>query len=317
MAYLDIDNLYKDQQILMLKECYAMEKIHGTSAHLSYSPPKQPLPEIIGEQPDSAESGLAFFAGGGKHEDFVKLFDAEEIKGRIIEIAPPNKKVHVYGEYYGGKMQKMSNIYGVVMKFVAFEVKIGDTWLNVPNAENFCNNLGIEFVHYRRIPTTMEAIDAERDAPSEQAIRNRMGEHHREGIVLRPLEEITLNSGKRVIAKHKRDEYRETNTPRKVISEEKLKVIENAKAIANEWVTHERLNHILTRGVVEATIENTGKIIALMTDDILREAEGEIVDTPDARKQIGRLTALMFKQHLHNELCAEAEILDPNNMPTA
>jgi len=39
MAYLDIDNLYKEQRILMFKECYAMEKIHGTSAHLSYTPP--------------------------------------------------------------------------------------------------------------------------------------------------------------------------------------------------------------------------------------------------------------------------------------
>ena len=295
MAYLSIDNLYKDQQILMMKECYALEKIHGTSSHLSYTPPEFHAADRDGwvDKP----SRLAFFAGGGKHEIFIELFDAESIRLKIDEIAP-HKKVHVYGEFYGGKHMGMREVYGDKQRFVAFEVKIGDTWLNVPNAEDICNKLGIEFVHYKRIPTTMEAIDAERDAWSEQAIRNGMGEHHREGIVLRPLEEITLNSGKRVIAKHKRDEYRETNTPRKVISPDRLKVIENAQAIANEWVTYERLNHILTKGTVEVTLENTGKIIALMTDDILREAEGEIVDSSDARKQIGRLTALMFKDYL-------------------
>ena len=36
MGYLHIDNLYKNQDILMFKECYAMEKIHGTSAHVSF-----------------------------------------------------------------------------------------------------------------------------------------------------------------------------------------------------------------------------------------------------------------------------------------
>jgi len=312
MAYLNIDNLYKDQSILMMKECYALEKIHGTSSHLSYTP---------GET-----SRLAFFAGGGKYETFVALFDAESIRAKFDEIAPPNKKVHVYGEFYGGKMQGMRKTYGDDAKFVAFEVKIGDTWLNVPNAEDFCNKLGIEFVHYKRIPTTMEAIDAEMLADSVQAIRNGMGEStdnygfcppKREGIVLRPLEEVVLNSGKRVIAKHKRDEYRETRTPRKVITPEKIKMLEDAKAIANEWVTKMRLYHVLDKSKIEATIENTGKIISLMTDDILREAEGEILDSPDARKQIGRLTALMFKDYLHNKLCAEAEILDPNNMPIA
>ena len=34
MSYLHIQNLYKDPRILMLREVYALEKIHGTSAHI-------------------------------------------------------------------------------------------------------------------------------------------------------------------------------------------------------------------------------------------------------------------------------------------
>ena len=29
MSYMEIPNLYKDKTILMFKQCYAMEKIHG------------------------------------------------------------------------------------------------------------------------------------------------------------------------------------------------------------------------------------------------------------------------------------------------
>jgi len=93
-------------------------------------------------------------------------------------------------------------------------------------------------------------------------------------------------------------------------------MLEDAKAIANEWVTRERLGHVLDKLQVEAAncgdslelhhlgIEQTGEVIKKMIDDVLREAEGEILDSPDARKQIGRLTALMFKDYLHNQLCA-------------
>lgn len=309
MGYLHIDNLYKDQKILMFKECYAMEKIHGTSAWLSYTPAEVVDAKEFGyrtiDKIEVKSSRLNFFAGGGKYEHFITLFDAEAIRLKLNELTP-GKHTIIYGEYYGGKMHKMSKTYGADMKFVAFDVRIGGHWLNVPKAEEIVNLLGLEFVYYKKIPTTIEAIDAERDAPSCQAIRNGMGSTTdnygfcppiQEGIVLRPIEEVILNNGDRVIAKHKRPEFRETKT-HKVVSEEKLKVIAEARAIAEEWVTLERLNHILNRGVVEAKIENTGEIIALMIEDILREAKGEIEDSPNARKQIAKETALLFKRHL-------------------
>lgn len=36
MGYMHIDNLYKNQDMLIFRECYALEKIHGTSAHVSW-----------------------------------------------------------------------------------------------------------------------------------------------------------------------------------------------------------------------------------------------------------------------------------------
>ena len=33
MAYMHIENLYRNQNILLFKQCYCLEKIHGTSAN--------------------------------------------------------------------------------------------------------------------------------------------------------------------------------------------------------------------------------------------------------------------------------------------
>ena len=147
----------------------------------------------------------------------------------------------------------------------------------------------------------MSSIDTERDSLSIQAQRNGIEGKIREGIVLRPLIEVTTNNGKRIIAKHKRDEFMETKTPREV-SPEKLQAIKEAKAIAEEWVTQQRLLHVIDKAPFELEVENIGKIIPLMTEDIIREAAGEIEDSQNARKEIGRQTALLVKQNLQQKL---------------
>jgi hypothetical protein len=284
MGYLHIENLYKDQDILLFKECYAMEKIHGTSAHIFYK-----------------DGSLSFFSGGSKHEDFIKLFDYNKLKAYLDNMGIGDKSTYIYGEAYGGKCQRMSATYGNKLCFVAFEVRIGDTWLNVPEAKDICKNLGLDFVHYVKIPCTLQAINEQRDALSVQAIKNGIMEpKHREGVVLRPLKEVIRYYGGRIIAKYKRDEFRETTNRRNV--GDKLILRTEVDDIVNEWVTEERLNHILGRGGIEERVENIGKIIALMIEDICRGGMGEIKTSKALDRAIGRKTALMFKQRLHNKM---------------
>ena len=135
MGYMHIENLYRLQTILLFKECYAMEKIHGTSANITWD-----------------KVGLAHHSGGEKHEKFVSLFDNSSIYAKFIDLGFKDRKVTIYGEAYGGKCQGMSETYGNALKFIAFDVCIDETnWLNVPEAEAFCKSLGIEFVHYVKI----------------------------------------------------------------------------------------------------------------------------------------------------------------------
>ena len=283
MGYLHIDNLYKNQDVLLFKECYALEKIHGTSAHLSWKDGK-----------------VHFFSGGEKHENFIKLFDEPALKASFEAIGHP--EVVVFGEAYGGKQQGMAHRYGKQLKFVAFDVKVGDYWLDVPNAEQVVTRMGLEFVHYKRVTTDLAALDAERDAPSEQARRNGVeGDQHREGVVLRPIREFRDNAGRRIISKHKRAEERETKTQREVGDPAKLKVLEEANAIAEEWVTPTRLEHVLDK-LPGVGIQDTPKVIAAMIEDVVREGAGEIVDSKEARKAIGGLAAKLFKKRLQDSL---------------
>ena len=290
MAYKHVNNLYKDQTILMFKECYAMEKIHGTSAHLTFRN------EIV-EEPE-----LVYSSGGEKHETFKQLFNEGFLLTKFKEIIKNKVNVTIYGEAYGGKCQGMRDTYGNELRFVAFEVKIGDRWLNVLEAEEFVKQFSLEFVAYNKISTELEFIDRERDLDSTQAIRNGMGKgKKREGIVLRPLEEFVDKYGQRVVAKHKRDVFKETKTKREVLDPNKLKVLEQSNAIAEEWVTEMRLSHVLDK-IENPCMQKMGEIIGAMAEDVKREAKGEIVWSKETQKAINKRTAFLTKQYFQNKL---------------
>ena len=286
MGYLHISNLYKEQDILLFKECWALEKIHGTSAHIFMDGTK-----------------VNFHHGGANADAFNALFNPVFIQDKYNELFEPGTKVYLYGEAYGGRVQKMSHVYGPDLRFIVFDVKIGDCWLDVQQAEHLADQFLLDFVHYWKASTVIEDLDQCRDMFSPQAIRNGMGNnHHMEGVVLRPLLEVTKNNGERIIAKHKREEFSETTTPRKVVDPTQLQILTDARAIADEWVTAERLNHVLDKLGVPATIENTGAVIRAMVEDVLREAEGEIEVSKTTQQYLGKKTAQMFKSYLQSQL---------------
>lgn len=283
MGYLHIDNLYKNQEILLFKECYVLEKIHGTSANISWDGNK-----------------VTYFSGGEKLEKFKSIFNEQALIDGFNKLGIND--ITIYGEAYGGKCQGMSATYGKALKFVVFDVQIGKSWLSVPDMDNIATGMGLEVVHWERLPTDLSVLDAHRDAPSVQAKRNGCGDDkHREGVVLRPLIELTKNNGQRVIVKHKQPKFEERATPQKIVDPAKLKVLEEAKAIADEWVTPMRLIHVLDKlPEQDKCIEHMSAIIKAMVEDVYREASGEIVESKEAAQAIGTRTAKLFKEHLNN-----------------
>ena len=296
MGYLHINNLYKDRNILNFKRCYALEKVHGTSAHIQWDKRSEGEP---------GDPRLTFYSGGEKHDRFVALFDQAALRAAFEALG--HDFVTVYGEAYGGRQQGMSHTYGPDLKFIVFDVQVGDKWLNVPAMDAVARGLGLEVVPWEEVDTTLDTLNALRDRPSEVAVRRGMGaDKQREGVVLRPLEEMTINNDRRVIAKHKIDKFGERATPQKVsasLSQERLDALAGAQEIADEWVVKERLMHVvahLTVDGVEPGIESTGQVIAMMVEDVFREGAGEIVESKEAKQAISKKTAQMFKQYLQD-----------------
>jgi hypothetical protein len=263
MSYMHIDNLYKNKEILLFKECYALEKIHGTSAHIAI----KNIPAFDSEGFAIKRIDLTIFSGGENYVNFCKLFDVDFLKNKFMDLNLEN--ITIYGEAYGGKQQGMKDTYGDKLKFIAFEVKVGDKWLGVAQAEIFCKEFNIEFVHYDVVPTDIKILDALAEAPSVQAKRNGIIENKlREGIVLRPLIEVTKNNGERIIAKHKNDTFKERVHQPKV-AEDKTEILKEVGKIVDEWVTEMRLSHILGKRE-NYSIEDTGEILKEMVEDVLR-----------------------------------------------
>ena len=287
MGYMHIDNLYKCKgEILEFKEVYALEKVHGTSAHVSFK-----------------DGSLHFFSGGEKHENFLKLFDQESLLASFQELG--QEEVIVFGEAYGGKQQGMSATYGKELCFIAFEVKIGNTWLSVDRADKVATKLGFEFVPYEKVECDVEVLVNERDRPSRVAKRRGILEDRpAEGIVIRPPFEVRLNGGDRLIAKFKRDDFseRKSKADTKTVDPEKLKILENAKEIADEWVTPVRLEHVLDKLPKDLDMKDVPLLIKSMQEDVLREAGNEIVPSKEALKAIGSRAVKLFTDKLKSSL---------------
>jgi hypothetical protein len=329
MAYLHISNLERDTNILQFRNVYALEKIHGTSAHIKWHP--EPAEPNYRGAP-----GLSFFSGGESHEKFVALFDVpaltELFKSRF------DRPVTVYGEAYGGSQQRMSATYGDKLRFVAFDVKIynpengSSVWLDVPKAEQVALGLGLDFVDYKMVSTKVSSEDIgsdqellalfetcgalaalvrERDRPSVQAVRNGITESKkREGVVLRPPFEVSMNNGSRLIAKFKNAEFSERKSSPSILDPEKQLQLTNANNVAFEFVTPMRLDHVINRLISSRddksySIADTKKVIDLMVEDVEREGAGEFQPSPAVRKAIGSATVNLFKKHLHDKLREE------------
>jgi hypothetical protein len=115
--------------------------------------------------------------------------------------------------------------------------------------------------------------------------------------------EVTLNNGNRVICKHKRDEFRETASPRVVDDPAKLQVLADAGKVADEWVTLERLKHVLDK-IPDYGMDKIPAIMEAVLADVLREGAGEVVMGEAVNKAIKKKAVEMFKTFLKNKLTA-------------
>ena len=109
----------------------------------------------------------------------------------------------LYGEGYGGSIQKAGATYGNPQRFVLFDVRIGDWWLLQPDVNDIASKLGIDVV-----PIVGRGTLAEGEEHVRHGMVSTWGAFEAEGIVCRPMVPLFDRRGRRVIVKLKTKDYR-------------------------------------------------------------------------------------------------------------
>ena len=148
----------------------------------------------------------------GDIEKLIKAFSHErpapEYGEGATDIVRPDAECIIFGETYGKGMQKAGGRYCADhLKFICFDIKVGDVWLKRDAVEDICNKLGIDVVPYLGEMTLDEAI-----AMVKMGFPSKVSEDptlEAEGIVLRAPLGLLDRMGRRIITKVKTKDFRD------------------------------------------------------------------------------------------------------------
>jgi len=177
----------------MLKDLdwIATEKVDGTNVRVMWDGNKI----TFNGKTDNAQMPVVLmqkleelFGGEANEQVFEQTFDCGD--------------VCLYGEGYGGKIQKAGETYGKEQRFVLFDIKIGDWWLLRKDVEDIASKLGIEV-----IPIIASGTLNWLSNLVAKGIKSQWGDFKAEGIVARPPVELFNRRGERIITKLKHKDY--------------------------------------------------------------------------------------------------------------
>jgi hypothetical protein len=120
-------------------------------------------------------------------------------KDALIEAFPNGGCL--YGEGYGAKIQSGGN-YRQDQDFVLFDVMVGGWWLQRPAVEDVAIKFGVDVVPIIGRGTLHQAV-----ATVREGFPSRWGDFMAEGIVARPVVELKMRNGERIITKIKHRDF--------------------------------------------------------------------------------------------------------------
>lgn len=134
------------------------------------------------------------------YEHLESVFTAEKMAEQF-GVAVEGEKIEVclYGEGYGAGIQS-GGYYQEPKRFILFDVKVGDIWLERENVKDVADHLGCPIVPVCATTTLLEAVEYVRDGFN-SVVAEKL--HIAEGLVLRPTTELINRRGERVITKLK------------------------------------------------------------------------------------------------------------------
>lgn len=297
-AYAEIESLFRQPDLLKAEEVVITEKIDGTNSRIG----------VINSQFMVGGRNAVYDLNAPKNDfGFVQWCKENNVENRLRSLAIDN--VIVYGEFCGEKINVP--IYRKGRNFLVIDIKINGSYQDWNKVVELASKMGFSTVPilYRGKPS-IEIFEQYRKGASVYALERSGKKQTQEGIVIKATKATYTKRGY-LIAKHKDNLFEE----RKSLQEGKDPIITTGYAYANEFVTRERLKHVIQQlkeaGKYEDDLGCVGEMIERMTKDIIeKEGKEEYEKLTDkqknsAKKLIKKLTREEFQNYLIEKMINE------------
>ena len=280
--YPSITNSYSERFLDKIHSCkythetkwYVTEKIHG--ANFSYWSDGQEVK--VASRSQFVDTN--FMKASSAIEKYID--SAKYLSKSLMNEYGNVEHVVIFGELYGNGIQKGIQ-YGE-KDFIVFDVAIKRnsedelTFLTLPSIEYFAEESGFEIVDPLYIGTLENCLKYPNDFDSKILdIKDNICE----GVVIKPIQNITFSSGTRVILKNKNDKWSEkqrvktNNKPKNFTHELQPQIL--------EYITENRFNNLMSKlgGIESLTSKDFGKVLGMYSSDVIEEliADGLLIES--------------------------------------
>ena len=198
-------------------------------------------------------------------------------------------QVVVYGELYGGNIQS-GMCYPLEQDFVAFDLICDGLAQNKVTSFQFLKGNGIPCVPVLYYGSTLkEALESDEVFTStfiREGFDGKEDHKEAEGLVIEPVNPRWYPNGSRIYFKKKTKRFLEKGG-KPNIKHKTLEVLPpELESILNEaftYITKPRFEAVISK-IGEVTIKDIGKVMGLMTKDILEDMQKDELETPDNKK---------------------------------
>ena len=280
------------------QEFVVQEKVHGSNVCL-----------VTDGKTVSFGKRTGFIEAGEKFYDYEELLERYTPKvislfSIVKEDFPDVLSITLFGEMFGGKyphpdVKNNSKIpviqkgvfYSPMHELYAFDLYVttaeSSRYLTVDEANDFFERGDIFYAKTLFRGTLNECMQYPNTFQSQ--ISNWLGlpmleDNICEGVVIRPVQPIYLHNGSRVLLKNKNARFAEKKSvkkraPKLFIEPSYSELLNSLLPVAEEYVTENRLNNVVSKIGQISVPKDTGKLIGLFSkdilDDFMKEHSGE------------------------------------------
>ena len=170
------------------------EKIDGTNIRVYFDPDKG-----ISFQGRTDRAQIPVNLEQALHDIFDPLYQSGKLHDTF-----QGRKVCLYGEGYGGNIQKVGKLYRPTPSFILFDILVNETiYLNYDDVQQNADTLGISSAPVIKKGNLYQMIE-----DAKKGIRSTYGDFEAEGYVARPEVFMQDRMGRRIITKIKCRDFR-------------------------------------------------------------------------------------------------------------